>query len=300
MQVETSLPPFNHILFVSDEGPREFLSDEELSQLTESELDDYIKEMEDWLKQDLKSILNPNFFPLSPVGNRQCAAENCDTMEFRRTGYCLDHRDTKFFDKFEVGTPGIGHTALIAKKVHESDNRSEAALVGAGVFVGLSIYETAVRMLPDPVELLWRGAVRGFFAALIIHIFLIQPRIGPTLLNPGSGPGAFLDALFNTVVGLGSLGITATICITLGLLWGHNFYQSQEKAYLDQLTIRKLSPDVKKRKSQDPPVRTDKDFRNLGETSSKLRRCKHFFKEGEKVRCSNFHLNERYCDEHGG
>ncbi len=116
MQVETSLPPFNHILFVSDEGPREFLSDEELSQLTESELDDYIKEMEDWLKQDLKSVLNPNFFPLSPVGNRQCAAENCDTMEFRRTGYSLDHRDTKFFDKFEVGTPGIGHTALIAKK----------------------------------------------------------------------------------------------------------------------------------------------------------------------------------------
>ena len=32
----------------------------------------------------------------------------------------------------------------------------------------------------------------------------------------------------------------------------------------------------------------------------KLRRCKNFFKEGEKVRCSNFHPNERYCDEHGG
>ena len=282
---------------MSDEGPREFLSDEELSQLTKSELDDYIKEMEDWLKQDLKSILNPNFFPLSPVGNRQCAAENCDTMEFRRTGYCLDHRDTKFFDKFEVGTPGIGHTALIAKKVHESDNRSEAALVGAGVFVGLSIYETAVRMLPDPVELLWRGAVRGFFAALIIHIFLIQPSIGPTLLNPGSGPGAFLDALFNTVVGLGSLGITATICITLGLLWGHNFYQSQEKAYLDQLSIRRLeSKSANKRQTMEAA----KTLQSTKQTRPIPRRCKHFFKGGEKVRCSNLHLNERYCDEHGG
>jgi len=285
---------------VSDEGPREFLSEEELSQLTESELDDYIKEMEDWLKQDLKSVLNPNFFPLSPVGNRQCAAENCDTIEFRRTGYCLDHRDTKFFDKFEVGTPGVGHTALIAKKVLESDNRRDAALAGAGVFVGLSIYETAVRMLPDPVELLWRGAVRGFFAAIIIHIFFIQPNIGPTLLNPGTGQGAFGDALLNTVAGLAYLGIITPICIMLGLLWGHNFYQSQEKAYLDQLSIRKLSPDAKKRKSQDLPDRTDKDFRNLGETSSIPRRCKHFFKGGEKVRCSNLHLNERYCDEHGG
>ena len=34
------------------------------------------------------------------------------------------------------------------------------------------------------------------------------------------------------------------------------------------------------------------------ETSSELRRCKHFFKEGGKVRCTNLHLNEKYCDEH--
>jgi hypothetical protein len=282
---------------VSDEGPGEFLSDEELSRLTESELEEYIKEKEDWLKQELKSVLNPNFFPLSPVGNRQCAVENCDTMEFRRTGYCLDHRDTKFFDKFEVGTPGIGHTALIAKKVHESDNRKEAALVGAGVFVGLSIYETAVRMLPDPVELLWRGAVRGFFAALIIHIFLIQPSIGPTLLNPGTGQGAFGDALFNTVAGLVYLGITIPTCVTLGLLWGHNFYQSQEKAYLDQLSIRRLeSKSANKRQTMEAA----KTLQSTKQTRPIPRRCKHYFKGGEKVRCSNLHLNERYCDKHGG
>ncbi|MFL2533221.1 MAG: hypothetical protein ACJ0HO_05650 [Candidatus Thalassarchaeum sp.] len=282
---------------MSDEGPGEFLSDEELSRLTESELEEYIKEKEDWLKQELKSVLNPNFFPLSPVGNRQCAVENCDTMEFRRTGYCLDHRDTKFFDKFEVGTPGIGHTALIAKKVHESDNRKEAALVGAGVFVGLSIYETAVRMLPDPVELLWRGAVRGFFAALIIHIFLIQPSIGPTLLNPGTGQGAFGDALFNTVAGLVYLGITIPTCVTLGLLWGHNFYQSQEKAYLDQLSIRRLeSKSANKRQTMEAA----KTLQSTKQTRPIPRRCKHYFKGGEKVRCSNLHLNERYCDKHGG
>tara|TARA_B110000014_G_scaffold43038_1_gene28487 strand:+ start:221 stop:1069 length:849 start_codon:yes stop_codon:yes gene_type:complete len=282
---------------VSDEGPGEFLSDEELSRLTESELEEYIKEKEDWLKQELKSVLNPNFFPLSPIGNRQCAVENCDTMEFRRTGYCLDHRDTKFFDKFEVGTPGIGHTALIAKKVHESDNRKEAALVGAGVFVGLSIYETAVRMLPDPVELLWRGAVRGFFAALIIHIFLIQPSIGPTLLNPGTGQGAFGDALFNTVAGLVYLGITIPTCVTLGLLWGHNFYQSQEKAYLDQLSIRRLeSKSANKRQTMEAA----KTLQSTKQTRPIPRRCKHYFKGGEKVRCSNLHLNERYCDKHGG
>ena len=218
-------------------------------------------------------------------------------MEFRRTGYCLDHRDTKFFDKFEVGTPGIGHTAIIAKKVHESDNRKEAALVGAGVFVGLSIYETAVRMLPDPVELLWRGAVRGFFAALIIHIFLIQPSIGPTLLNPGTGQGAFGDALFNTVAGLVYLGITIPTCVTLGLLWGHNFYQSQEKAYLDQLSIRRLeSKSANKRQTMEAA----KTLQSTKQTRPIPRRCKHFFKGGEKVRCSNLHLNERYCDKHGG
>ena len=292
-----------------------FLSDEELSQLTPAELEEYTKEKEDWLKADLRQTLNPSFFR-SPVGDRQCAADNCDTREFRRTGYCLDHRNTKFFDTFEVKTPGIGTTVFIAKKAYESDNRSDAAKVGAGVFVGLSIYETAVSMLPDRLELIWRGITWGAIIGILLWLLVAMPVISERYdTEPQMRDSAgncfddngdiekcvyaqhtinhFLRIIVSFFIIITLVPLSASAGAILGLLR----YESEEKKYLDQISIRRSEPgSATKRQTME----SSKSQSPTKQTRPKLIRCKHFFEEGKKVRCSNYHPNERYCDEHGG
>jgi len=286
-----------------------FLSDEELSQLTPAELEEYTKEKEDWLKADLRQTLNPSFFR-SPVGDRQCAVDNCDTREFRRTGYCLDHRNTKFFDTFEVNTPGIGTTAFIAKKAHESDNRSDAALVGAGVFVGLSIYETAVSMLPDRLELIWRGITWGAIIGFLLWLLVMAVISGQYDTDPNQPKGEFCEETGNCwfpphvvngiivkILGVITIITLVPLSASAGAIFGLLRYESEEKKYIDQISIRRSeSGSANKRQTMEAA----KSQQSTKQTRPKLRRCKHFFKEGKKVRCSNMTPNERYCDEHGG
>ena len=293
-----------------------FLSDEELSQLTPAELEEYIKEKEDWLKADLQQTLNPFLFK-SPVGVRQCAADNCVTREFRRTGYCLDHRNTKFFDTFEVNTPGIGTTVFIAKKVHESDNRSDAALVGAGVFVGLSIYETAVSMLPDRLELIWRGITGGAIIGFLLWLLVMGVISGQYDTDRNQPKGDFCEETGNCwfpphvvngiivkILGVITIITLVPLSASAGAMFGFLRYESEEKKYLDQISIRRSEPGSANKRQT---MKVAQSQQPTKQTRPKLIRCKHFFEdesdilyEGKTVRCSNFHPNERYCDEHGG
>ena len=215
-------------------GPGRFLTDDELSQLTASQLEGYIKEKQDWLKEDIRKTLTPSFFR-SPVGDRQCEVDNCNKSEFRRTGYCLDHRNTEFFDKFEVKEPSFGKTALIVKKVRES-NSSKAPLAGAAVFVGLTVYETVISMLPDRLELVWRGVTRGVFVGIIFWLLFINLGSAEVDENAG-GYGAAWGNLGNMIFTVCSFIVIAPLAGSIGALLGHYRYQSEEKKYVEEITV---------------------------------------------------------------
>ena len=47
-------------------------------------------------------------------------------------------------------------------------------------------------------------------------------------------------------------------------------------------------------------MKVAKSHQSKKESRPQLIRCKHFSEDGKKVQCTNFHSNERYCDDHGG
>ena len=273
---------------------RIFLSEKEMMELNEKELDEYGIYLKNWLKKDIKKTLTPTFLK-SPLGDRKCAHENCEYGEFRSTGYCLEHKNKYFFDTFEIKTPGQGTNLFIAKKVLESNDRGSNAIIGGTAWVGLSIYDSLLSVLPDRYELAWRGITRGIVAAIIFWLVIIVPR--STL---------FIQLIsLITIVPMG-----AVIGFSSGIL----YYLYQEDKYLNQLNIRKKSFDdgnIQESNIKSNNVQKDNRVKYEPNKSNKKRkRCRYFFAslhnipnstsgmEPGNIRCTNYHYNRKFCDEH--
>ena len=280
----------------SSEHETKFLSEKELMELNEKELDEYEIYLKNWLKKDIKKTLTPTFLR-SPLGDRKCAHENCEYGEFRSTGYCLEHKNKYFFDTFEIKTPGQGTNLFIAKKVLESNDRGSSAIIGGTAWVGLSIYDTLLSVLPDRYELAWRGVTRGIVVGIIFWLFIIVPGISETY-SCGDLSGSDCDRGWASVIVpiyyLFSLITIVPMGAVTGFSLGILYYLYEEDKYLNQLNIRKKSF----------------DDGNIQVSNKKRKRCGYFFAsldnipnstsgmEPGDIRCTNYHHNRKFCDEH--
>ena len=292
---------------------RKILSEEELMQLNPEELDEYSIQLENWFLGDIKKTLTPTFLR-SPLGDRKCAHRNCEYEEFRSTGFCLEHKNKNFFDTFEVKTPGLGTELFIAKQVAQSNQKVPAAVIGGSAWLGLSIYDTLLSLLPDRYELAWRGVTRGSFFAIILWLFIIVPAISGTY-SCGDLPATECDrwAASAIVPILYLLSFIAMIPAgaMIGLFGGLFYYVSEENKYLNQLTIRKKSS---YNRSTQASNENDEDFhvqfqKHINSNPVKYepnmskkykKRCKHFFptQQSVNIRCTNYQQDSNYCDEH--
>ena len=292
---------------------RKILSEEELLELNPEELDEYSRLLKNWFIRDIKKTLAPTFLK-SPLGDRKCAHENCEYGEFRSTGFCLEHKNKNFFDTFEVKTPRLGTELFIAKQVAQSNEKGRAAIIGGSAWLGLSIYDTLLSLLPDRYELAWRGVTRGGFIAIIMWIFIIVPAISATY-SCGDSPATECDrwaasAIVPILYLLSLISMIPTGAI-IGLFYGLFYYETQEKKYLNQLTIRKKSSDNRSIQSSNE---NDEDFHDsfqkyINSNPTKYepniskkwkKRCKHFYSSQQSVniRCTNYQQDSNYCNEH--
>ena len=293
-----------------------FLSEKEMMELNEKELDEYGIYLKNWLKKDIKKTLTPTFLK-SPLGDRKCAHENCEYGEFRSTGYCLEHKNKYFFDTFEIKTPGQGTNLFIAKKVLESNDRGSNAIIGGTAWVGLSIYDSLLSVLPDRYELAWRGITRGIVVAIIFWLFIIVPGISETY-SCGDLSGAECNrggaSAIVLIFHLFSLITIVPMGAVTGLSSGILYYSYQEEKYLNQLNIRKKSSDdgnIQESNIKSNNVQKDNRVKYEPNKSNKKRkRCRYFFAslhnipnstsgmEPGNIRCTNYHYNRKFCDEH--
>jgi hypothetical protein len=292
---------------------RKVLSEEELMELNPEELDEYSSLLKNWFIEDVKKTLTPTFLR-SPLGERKCAHENCEYGEFRSTGYCLEHKNKKFFDTFEVKTPGLGTDLFIAKQVAQSNHKGTAAIAGGSAWLGLSIYDTLLSLLPDRYELAWRGVARGVFITIIVWILIVVPGIAATH-GCGDLPATECNrgaaSIIVPILYLLSLFIMIPTGGIIGALFGLIYYESEEQKYLNQLTIRKKSSDIR---SIQESNENDEDFHDLFHkninsnpvkyepniSKKRKKRCKYYFSSQQSVniRCTNYQHDSNYCDEH--